>query len=910
MNNPHFFGVLRLAAAFEFGGLARRIAGLVECPGPHDLRRQAGENLKAAPRRRTPKLITGICLLLIALASPSQAFTYSNDFSVDPDWIGPYVTNDVLHYEMEPGGWGRIRILIPGLWITNGTISCRSRAVGPFLFTGNGVIGVLIKFLGQGGQQEIYLRCGAYNNITLEPLGYAGSTFNLVSNQWYDLDVGVAGDQISVAIDDVAISGSPFTISALTGQAARVGFYTETSTEWDDLVVTGAIDYPDVMPMTITGTSDLSLDFSSYRSDLAHTNEAFLVHGVLHMYLRNNGTGPATLKQLLFNGLDADDRIAEGMLAYYKMRPLWIKPGEVGDLMIRMNAFSKAQALPRMDDPNFESTASVTFIPETGDPVKLATSMGSRPEPLQINFMGFSADLQTIYVYAQNNRKIYDDENLTYTLNRIEVNGQDVTSISTLGSPTVVDQVVPIVIQLDTPLHNGDWTVVTLHTAEGLSCGHTLRAIESEFVIDVPFFVVGRITSETEAAEDIYEHCATASTWIDPYIAGSFGLDNMIFSGPGSIGPGTYTFASPTGAPTIVGNWFDELDKFPLTVTVDDVEQLESWFARDPLTYGPLIPNVIRPRSVSGKGYNEMGDGIMHSYGLNTSPSHLYPIMDNFRLGEYRAARRMFWPYYRDSELGVLVDTNTMMTTVPSAVTPRVMTPDENSIMMYGNLMTGAKGVAYWGYASEYDPNGALYGDDPSLRIGLGGPNWPTNTNVHGFEVATNYLTEIKIAWDGLGYINADFQVIGPWVARSDVSEIARIDSVTPALATNGHPAAEASTLVSGLDTLIFIVLNLNINATQAGGVLSYDPVNVTAATKLPPWLQGQTLDVFSVDSLAATSIVTEAYSTVGDEIQFTFPALEKKKIIVVTSDLSARAAMTSTMAQMKARLALITPLP
>jgi hypothetical protein len=251
-----------------------------------------------------------------------------------------------------------------------------------------------------------------------------------------------------------------------------------------------------------------------------------------------------------------------------------------------------------------------------------------------------------------------------------------------------------------------------------------------------------------------------------------------------------------------------------------------------------------------------------------------------------------------------------MTATVPSSYTPRVISPEEQGIQLYGNLMLGAKGAAYWGYASIYAPDGELYTSDPQLRIGLGGVPYPPSTDVHGFDVDTGILNQIKATWDAIGHINAEMQTLGPWIARSDVSETARIESVSPATAPNGHPAAEASALISGLDTLILVVLNLNIDASQSGGVASYDPVNLTAAVRVPSWLQGQTLDLFSVDVHDPAGIVDETASTVGDELHFSYPALATKKLIVATADPGARAAMAATLADMKSRLAQIPAVP
>ncbi len=84
-------------------------------------------------------------------------------------------------------------------------------------------------------------------------------------------------------------------------------------------------------------------------------------------------------------------------------------------------------------------------------------------------------------------------------------------------------------------------------------------------------------------------------------------------------------------------------------------------------------------------------------------------------------------------------------------------------------------------------------------------------------------------------------------------------------------------------------------------GFNSYNSVDVTAGVVKPVWLQNQTLYVFSVDS--SDSITDASYTTVGNELRFTFDDLECEKIIVITSNSQTRTAMTATMNDMMSRL-------
>jgi len=227
-------------------------------------------------------------------------------------------------------------------------------------------------------------------------------------------------------------------------------------------------------------------------------------------------------------------------------------------------------------------------------------------------------------------------------------------------------------------------------------------------------------------------------------------------------------------------------------------------------------------------------------------------------------------------------------------------------VLLYGHMMLGAKGITYWvccGYyaTSEWGVN------SPQIRLGLGGFPYPAPYNrLYGYYFPNSILQPIHSLWDYIGTVNAEWQVLGDWLARSDVTYRGRIISSAPALAPIGKAAAECSALVSGLDTVIFIVLNLNIvsdwSPFTSNGFVSYDPVTVTAGVTVPSWMQGKINSVYSVDSATGISDVT--YTTVNDELQFTFTDLADCKIVVITSNPDVRADMTAAMASMQARLA------
>lgn len=223
--------------------------------------------------------------------------------------------------------------------------------------------------------------------------------------------------------------------------------------------------------------------------------------------------------------------------------------------------------------------------------------------------------------------------------------------------------------------------------------------------------------------------------------------------------------------------------------------------------------------------------------------------------------------------------------------------------MTYGAVQLGAKGIMHWAYGVRGDGTQPVYYlDVPGLRLSMGGIPYPTSRMVRGFEIPEEICRALKDTWDEIGRINAELQTIGPWVADSDVSSLAQVVRSEPADAVNGGPAAQAAALVSGLDTIVLIALNLNIETEWRGrdpdGIRSYDPVDTTVELRLPEWLEPA--EVFSVDwrGIEDVSATREAGSLVFD-----LPGLEIQRVIVVTADPDVRAQMERRISEMQERL-------
>ena len=94
-------------------------------------------------------------------------------------------------------------------------------------------------------------------------------------------------------------------------------------------------------------------------------------------------------------------------------------------------------------------------------------------------------------------------------------------------------------------------------------------------------------------------------------------------------------------------------------------------------------------------------------------------------------------------------------------------------------------------------------------RVGLGGL---AGNRAGPYVVPDKVVRMLADVWAEVGRINVELRTIGPLVARSDVTELARVASVEPARDPTGRPAAAAAALLCGADTLVVLVLNHNLN--------------------------------------------------------------------------------------------------
>jgi len=829
--------------------------------------------------------------------------TYVETFDADVRWADLNGNWDVIDGAMRQTGtyWGRMKV-VASKWIVDGTIRFTAMVDPDAQPAAWNCLGVVVKWI--SSEQYIYIRIGAYGGVYMfaqdgenEYEQHMGG-LTPVPGRWYVVEAAVAGDQVSLSIDGVSYGTATVPLS---GVAGRIGFYTENVSAFDDLTVTGVEDRPEEPPFP-TGTAEYAVEFATYRADVPNDLEAFSVHGTLNLYVRNPGDGAAILDRLTYDGQTPEQLLQTGRISWYRQRPYWIAPGEVGEISIRFNGISESQCQAFRANPFQMLNVPTEITAQNGVSLNTTTALSTRMEPMQINFVAFSTDLRTIYVYVQNNRKVLYGDGLRFALSTVEVNGEDVTSRTTFGETRIYDDVVPLEIRLDSSLLYGREVVITISTVEGVRCGYTCRAVPSEFHVWV---WIASNQVRNDYLRDIYNHCISAVGGAVSDPDNILGMDLIPFGNRNNM-ERVYFMPHEYVTPGIKAVWIDEVDKGEVVPLWQRWSESIEFSALDGTTYPLQVFNIMQPWSSVGIAFGELGEGVVHEYGIGGGPAagrngEDFPLTSSLGWREYRVARRPFWPYFRCGELAMFVD-DRYPALNPN--TQRVIDPREERFILYGTLMLGAKGFFHWLYGASYSETGEYYVDGPQLRISLGGV--PANRMVAGFEVPKEYYDALMATWDEVGRVAAEVRSIGPRLARSDVSYRARIVSSNPDTAPNGGPAVEASALVSGVDTIILVVLNLNIDSTWSWqspiGVRSYQPIDTTVAVKVPSWLTP--VDTFTVDIDTGVQDITG--TTAGDELRFTLNGLAVQKIIVITSDPEMRGRVEQELRGFRDRLHLI----
>ena len=799
-------------------------------------------------------------------------------------------------YALSDRSFGRYMAVAPVL-MAEGTIEGVAVPLAPSVQkTPRAVFGVVVKWIDSANWVAVrYGEYGGVAGLVME----AGSLrlrgmgeFTAEVGRAYRFRVETAGEQVTVYCDGQRLGHFDAPAASREG---RAGLYTEAPTAFDDVRIHPSLPLVALQPDPFTGAPRLELAFCEFRAAPALPETAIPALASVRLYLRNTGSGPAYLHRLLIGGIDADHLTRT--VGWHRQRPARLDPGGMAEVLIRLSALPTGVALELFNNPSAKLVLPITVEPRAGPALQVRVPVTTGPADFQINAVAFSPALSRLYAYVQQGPA---DAGSRQHVERILVNGRDLTSRSTFGRKALGQGVVPVVVDLQQPLRAGQPVVLCVGTAEGKWAGHAVRAFPGKFHIQVT--LLGKQT-RADAVEDIWRHCATciglcgAST--DQLVkAKALGLAAFHY-GRGGLGA-LRRFDKPQ-YPEIAGFWLDEMDRLPLRYTFDTVRECEAAYAKE----GKFIPlqmiNLCSSRSPQAAEYYEIGDACCGAYGYYGGRlGEQFGRVESVARRECRLVPLPFMPYFRDAEMPVVIDPQTDQVLGRCAKYRRCMEPREERWMTYGCLIQGAKGICHWNYGSGIRrPPNWFSKTDCAIRAGMGGA---LGHDPHGYPIPQDQAAELQRVWDEIGRINVELQAIGPLVAVSDVSHLARVTSVEPKLSPAGEPAAEAAALVSGLDSIVLVVLNHNIKtnwrADAERGIESYDPVRATVELRVPAWMAGR--HVFRVRH---TGVAQVPHKDLDGRMEFQFDALEVSEVVVVTDRAGLMESMARTVDRLRARL-------
>lgn len=799
-------------------------------------------------------------------------------------------------YEMSSREFGRYTAQAP-LLMADGSIEGTAAPLAPSAQKiPRPGFGVLAKWLDSANWAAV--RYGEYGGLSgllvvngkLKVIGMG--KFEAQVDRSYRFRVEVRGKQIKTYCDGVELGcfDAPF-----ASKPGRVGLYTEAPTAFGDVQIEGAIPLLERKPKPFTGKPQLELAFAEFRPAGDPFATAVPTCGGVRLYVRNTGTGPAHLRRLLVNGEDAD--LLQKTVSWYRQRPAVLLPGRMGQVLVRLGALPGDVGLRLFNDPDAKPELPITIEPYRGDALHARVPIGGERPELQVNYLGFDPAFRRIYAYVQQNE---GEGAKALHMTQVLVDGRDLTKRAAFGQRQVGRDVVPTVVDLPQPLQEGQPVVVCIGTREGVWAGHAVRAFPGKFHILVT--LLGKQT-RTDAVEDVWRHGATCIGFcggsVDRLVeAKALALDAFHYGAGLSA---LRKFDRPE-YPRIAGFWLDEMDRHPARYTFDKVHECELAYADE----GKFIPlqmvNLCSSRGARAVEIFEIGDATCGAYGYyGGAIGEQFGRLAALPRREYRLARLTFMPYFRDAEMPVVIDPKTKNVLGRCPKYRRCIEPKEERWMTYGCLIQGAKGILHWNYGSGVNrPPNWFSKTATVIRAGMGGA---LNHKPHGYEIPADQAAELKRAWDEIGRINVELQAIGPLVAVSDVSRLARVTTVDPELSPSGEPAADAAALVSGVDSIVLVVLNHNLEhnwkAAADRGIESYDPVDATVELRLPAWLEGK--HAFSVRH---TGVATLSPRREDRRLTFQFPKLEVAEVVVVTDSDGLMESMRDSVSKLTERLA------
>lgn len=852
------------------------------------------------------------CLLAALIAAPACALVLEDDFAQRRDgWqtlTGEWAWEDgKLAQRRESDNYF---MAVREETVSEGVITVTGVATAPNS-SGDGCIGIVCKHI--DADNWVVIRFGAYKRAWLmmtvdgERDIIALRPFIAEIGREYRCEVTMTQGLLMAEVDGktMGVWRDPF-----PERAGRPGVYAQSPAEFSLFRVGEAPEMPDVTgparaahaagPRVVRESATWALEAVEYAVAPLSPTISGPDHHTLALYLRNRSDAPAQVTDVALDGEPVAALMEAGRVAWWRVWPEAVPPGAVAQVLVKSSGATLTQAAQAMlGSPVGPHRVRLDGV--EGEALEVEFALDPQPPPLRINFIAFDDALETLHVYLATEGGLVGRR-----IEQVEVNGEDVTArVQPALGPLRADTL-PVRVDLARPLERAAATVVTVRAEGGAFAGHAVRAFPARFPVQV--VILGRQPG-AEEVEEIANLCFTEVG----FCGGRF--ENMAelvrhgllyfpyaYPRPGAI----EAYLAQPERPPLTAWWIDEIDRGQISPAEAQrmLSEADALMRERGLPVAPHCMNIMAPWT--DVGYIELADALSHEYGVDfgiRDTERYRRALDFLTPGdisrrELRTARRPWWPYFRNIEAVLLVEPETKEVVGHY----RPIDPREHRLIVYSCLANGAKGALNWNYGVNYfTPQQLTWLSDKydAIRLNMTALKEP---EAFGVPIPQELMDGLQEATHECGRVNAELQLLGPLLARGDVSDLATVTRSAPETNPRGGPAAHARAIICGLDAIVLFVINLdidsNFNARRPEPVRSYEPVSVDVDLALPPWLEPE--DVFEVSWRGITPI--EA-AREGDALGFSFPGVEVATAIVVTSDPGLRGRTEAALGPLRERL-------
>ncbi len=860
--------------------------------------------------------VCSVAFVAVLGLAPARALDWTDDFSERRDgWETP--SGDWAWEEgtlRQRNGSDAYYMALREQRLTEGAITVVG-AANAANSSGDGCIGIVCKYL--DSDNWVLIRFGAYGRAFV--MTRVEGKREIHPLRPFIAEIGREYRCVATLCQGLVfaeVDGRPMGVwrDPFAGQAGRPGLYAQSPAEFSSFHVGQPPQMPDLSaaataaladgPQVIEQSAEWRLEAVEYAAAPLSPTISGPDRYTLALYVRNGGTVPAEVTDVTLDGEPASALIEAGRLSWWRSWPETVPPGAVAQVLIKSAGISLTQAAQVMLGAPM-GPHRVRLSGSGQGALEVEFALDPRPAPLCINFIAFDEGLRTLHVYLAARGELVGRR-----IERVEVNGEDVTG-RVQPDPATVGlraDTLPLRVALEHPLEPAAPVVVTVRAQGGDFAGHAVRAFPSTFPIQV--VILGKQPGAAEVAE-IANLCFTevgfcGARFDNMAELARNGLSYFPYAYPGQKSIEAY-LAQPQ-RPPLTAWWIDEIDGWRRTPrdAQEMLSQADDLMRDKGLPVAPHCMNIMAPWT--DVGYVELCDALSHEYGIDfgIADGEGYRRALDFRTPgdisrrELRIARRPWWPYFRNIEAAVLLEAGT--TRIVGHYRP--IDPREHRLIVYSCLANGAKGALNWNYGVNHvtpQQSTWLSKKHDAIRLNMTALK---QSEAFGVTIPQHLLDGLREATHECGRVNAELQLLGPLLAKGDVSDLARIVGCRPEQSPRGGPAAHARAIVCGPDTLVLLAINLNIdsdfNARDPRPVRSYDSVAVDMELDLPQWLSPK--DVFEVSCRGVSPVPTERQ---GEKLRLSLPALDVATAVIITSDRQMREQMATKLEGLQKRLGL-----